>query len=70
MRWLIIQNRKKPFTVDYTGFGWVMIRKGVFENKEMTYPWFNRRYRCLNRGLFKTCVERTFRSVSMPLSRL
>ena len=35
-----IQNRKKPFTVDYTGFGWVMIRKGVFENKEMKYPWF------------------------------
>ena len=35
-----IQKRKKPFTVDYTGFGWVMIRKGVFENKEMKYPWF------------------------------
>ena len=33
-------KRKKPFTVDYTGFGWVMIRKGVFENKEMKYPWF------------------------------
>jgi hypothetical protein len=41
-----IQNRKKPFTVDYTGFGWVMIQKGVFEdfddegNKKMKYPWF------------------------------
>ena len=35
-----IQNRKKPFTVDYTGFGWVMIRKGVFENKATKYPWF------------------------------
>jgi len=32
--------RKKPFTVDYTGFGWVMIRKGVFENEQMKYPWF------------------------------
>ena len=31
-------KRKKPFTVDYTGFGWVMIEKGVFENLE--YPWF------------------------------
>ena len=27
-----------PFTVDYTGFGWVLIKKGVFENLE--YPWF------------------------------
>ena len=26
-----ISKRKKPFTVDYTGFGWVMIKKGVFE---------------------------------------
>ena len=25
-----IQKRRKPFTVDYTGFGWVLIKKGVF----------------------------------------
>ena len=31
-------KRKKPFTVDYTGFGWVLIKKGVFE--ELEYPWF------------------------------
>jgi hypothetical protein len=31
-------KRKKPFTVDYTGFGWVLIKNGVFENLE--YPWF------------------------------
>ena len=35
-----IVNRKKPFTVDYTGFGWVLIKKGVFEHPEMKYPWF------------------------------
>ena len=35
-----ISKRKKPFTVDYTGFGWVMIQKGVFENEKMKYPWF------------------------------
>ena len=35
-----IIKRKKPFTVDYTGFGWVMIKKGVFEHSEMKYPWF------------------------------
>jgi len=33
-----IQKRRKPFTADYTGFGWVLIKKGVFENLE--YPWF------------------------------
>ena len=33
-----IGKRKKPFTVDYTGFGWVMIENGVFEKLE--YPWF------------------------------
>ena len=35
-----ISKRKKPFTVDYTGFGWVLIKKGVFEHEQMTYPWF------------------------------
>ena len=33
-----ISKRKKPFTVDYTGFGWVAIKKGVFE--KLPYPWF------------------------------
>jgi len=31
-------KRNKPFTVDYTGFGWLLVKKGVFENME--YPWF------------------------------
>ena len=35
-----ISKRRKPFTVDYTGFGWVMIKNGVFEDGKMTYPWF------------------------------
>jgi hypothetical protein len=41
-----IQKRSKPFTVDYAGFGWLLIQKGVFEdfdekgNKKMPYPWF------------------------------
>ena len=33
-----ISKRRSPFTVDYTGFGWVLIQNGVFENME--YPWF------------------------------
>ena len=35
-----ISRRRKPFTVDYTGFGWLLIKNGVFENKDMKYPWF------------------------------
>ena len=35
-----ISKRKKPFTVDYTGFGWLLIKYGVFENKGLPYPWF------------------------------
>ena len=33
-----ISKRRKPFTCDYTGFGWVLIKHGVFEKLE--YPWF------------------------------
>jgi hypothetical protein len=35
-----MSKRKKPFTVDYTGFGWTLIKKGVFEHDKMKYPWF------------------------------
>ena len=35
-----IQKRRKPFTVDYSGFGWLLIKHGVFENEQMKYPWF------------------------------
>jgi len=35
-----ISKRKQPFTVDYTGFGWLLIRNGVFEHEGMPYPWF------------------------------
>ena len=35
-----MSKRKKPFTVDYTGFGWVLIKNGVWEHEDMKYPWF------------------------------
>ena len=35
-----ISKRKKPFTVDYAGFGWLLIKHGVFENEKIKYPWF------------------------------
>ena len=34
------QFNASAFTVDYTGFGWVLIKKGVWEHEEMKYPWF------------------------------
>ncbi|MFC1586158.1 hypothetical protein ACFL5V_11465 [Fibrobacterota bacterium] len=33
-----IQGKKELFPVDYTGFGFMLIKKGVFESME--YPWF------------------------------
>ena len=35
-----IVKRKKPFTVDYAGFGWLLIKNGVFEHEDIKYPWF------------------------------
>ena len=52
-------KRRKPFTVDYTGFGWVLIKHGVFEDPKMEYPWFAP---MVNSGEF-SIVERTFRSL-------
>lgn len=31
-------KRKAPFRSDYIGFGWVLIKRGVFER--LPYPWF------------------------------
>ena len=35
-----MSKRRKPFTVDYTGFGWLLIKNGVFEDEGLPYPWF------------------------------
>ena len=29
-----LQRERKPFTVDYAGFGWLLIKHGVFEDKD------------------------------------
>jgi GT2 family glycosyltransferase len=34
----ILATKTEPFVVDYTGFGWILMKKGVFESLE--YPWF------------------------------
>lgn len=33
-----LKQHKHPFIVDYTGFGFILIKKGVFE--KLKYPWF------------------------------
>jgi GT2 family glycosyltransferase len=33
-----IVGETKPFVADYTGFGFMLIKKGVFES--LDYPWF------------------------------
>ena len=43
-------KRRKPFTVDYTGFGWVLIKHGVFEDPKMEYPWFAPKMQRFNSG--------------------
>ena len=34
----ILSKKKDLFKADYTGFGWILMKKGVFESLE--YPWF------------------------------
>jgi hypothetical protein len=33
-----MSRRTQPFKVDYCGFGWMLIKKGVYE--KIPYPWF------------------------------
>ena len=33
-----MSRRANPFKVDYCGFGWILIKKGVYE--KVPYPWF------------------------------
>ena len=38
MTWLDIEGKEELMSVDYTGFGWILVKKNVFESME--YPWF------------------------------
>ena len=47
-------QRTKIFEADYIGFGWVLVKKGVFET--LPYPWFAPR--CMSIGPFEEmCSE-------------
>lgn len=48
-------KRKKPFSVDYVGGGWLMISKGVFENME--YPWWGPKIQKFENGIQDFCGE-------------
>ena len=50
-----IENKTKPFKADYIGFGWVLIKKGVFEKLE--YPWFAPRMRYIENNIQDLCSE-------------
>lgn len=43
-----ISSRPASFPVDYTGFGWMLVRNGVFEKVEM--PWFEQASRWVLHG--------------------
>ena len=48
-----MSRRKQPFAVDYTGVGWVLVRKGVFESEAMEYPWFAPKMQVFESGNIK-----------------
>jgi hypothetical protein len=50
-----MEDKQKPFTADYIGFGWVLIKKGVFEKLE--YPWFAPRMQYMDNGIQDLCSE-------------
>lgn len=47
--------RKKPFTADYVGFGFVLVANGVFEN--MIYPVFGPKLQKYDNGIEDFCGE-------------
>lgn len=37
-----IRDGKRPTRVEYVGFGWLLVKRGIFE--QMSYPWFEPTY--------------------------
>lgn len=50
-----MEKRKKPFSCDYVGFGFVLVAKGVFEN--MVYPVFGPKLQVYDNGIQDFCGE-------------
>jgi hypothetical protein len=50
-----MNSKTEPFKVDYIGFGWVLIKQGVFEKLE--YPWFAPKLINIGDGIQDVCSE-------------
>lgn len=50
-----MMQREHIFKADYIGFGWVLIKQGVFE--QLKYPWFAPKLRDLGNGIKDMCSE-------------
>lgn len=50
-----IEEKQSLFKVDYIGFGWVLVKKNVFESLE--YPWFAPRMRYMPNDVQDLCSE-------------
>lgn len=50
-----LTNRKEPFKVAYTGFGWLLMKQGVLE--QMKYPWFAPRIIKINEKISEITSE-------------
>jgi hypothetical protein len=50
-----MSKRSSPFKVDYIGFGWVLIKQGVFES--ISYPWFAPKLIKIGEDLEDVCSE-------------
>jgi GT2 family glycosyltransferase len=50
-----MSKKTEPFTVDYIGFGWVLIKQGVFESIE--YPWFAPKLMHIDKDIQDVCSE-------------
>lgn len=52
---LDMEQKTKPFKADYIGFGWALIKRGVFEKLE--YPWFAPRMLFMDGNIQEYCSE-------------
>ena len=50
-----ISQKPNIFPVEYTGFGWMLIKKGVFESLE--YPWFRPLWEDYGNDIVEFCSE-------------
>lgn len=48
-------QRKDIFKADYIGFGWVLVKRGVFES--IDYPWFAPKMMQIGEDIFDMCSE-------------